>query len=164
MKHRANRVFFSALQLMFMTACSIFFVSCSKWVIPRELVGTWSATQVVTVRYNTGIMSFRFVKDTVTIAMSIQENGSILGTLGGAKFENCTVSANRGWFGRMFNLNTDYIITGNLAGRIFAQDTLSAKEISAPFNVVRDTLRGGIFHTQGMDAFPMVTLRLSRQS
>jgi hypothetical protein len=131
--------------------------------MPKSLVGAWSAKQVVTVRYQTGFMSYRFVKDTVQIAMNIQEDGSVNGSIGGARLEECVLSQNRGWFGRTFDLFTDYIITGKLSGSIFKQDTLTAKEISAPFDVKGDTITGSIFQKQGSDAFPMVNIRLAKQ-
>jgi hypothetical protein len=143
--------------------CALQFISCGKWTVPKELANTWSATHVVSVRYQTGFMSFNFVKDTVRISVTIREDGRVSGTLGGARFEDCSVAQNRGWFGKTFNLFTDYIITGKLSGSIFSKDTLISKEISMPFNLDNNSLIGGIFQKQGSDAFPMVSVHLTTQ-
>jgi hypothetical protein len=152
----------SGLFLLFLFTCTVQFISCSEWVMPKSLVGTWSATQDVTVRFQSGIASFRFAKASVQIAMNIQDDGTVKGSIGGANLEGCSVSQNRGWFGRTFNLNTDYIIAGRLTGSIFEQDTLTEKEFSLPFDMKADTVAGTIFQKQGTGVFPMVNIHLTK--
>ena len=142
---------------------TVLVVSCGEWVMPNSLVGTWVAQQVVSVRYESGFMSFRFAKDSVNIAVTIHENGSVTGTVGGAKFEDCSVASNRGWFGRTFNLGTDYAVAGRLSGSIFGQDTLLAKEINILFSVKDGIVEGAIFQKQGVGVFPMVNIYLTKQ-
>ena len=162
MKPQSDHFTAAGVFQLFLIICTLQFVSCSEWVMPKTLVGTWSAIQEVSVRYQSGTMSFRFVKDTVNIAMNIQDDGTVKGTIGGARFEGCLVSQNRGWFGKTFNLNADYIIAGKLSGSIFEQDTLTEKEISLPFNMKEDAIDGALFQKQGMGVFPMVNIHLTK--
>jgi len=87
--------------------------------------GKWTSRQLVTARLKENNADYSFSKDTVTIQTIINENGSVEGFCGGAKLKDCSISENRGWFGRLFNLYTDYIITGKLIGSVFEKDTLN---------------------------------------
>jgi hypothetical protein len=152
----------SLVSLCAITAIVLLRFLPSHWQVPQALVGTWSSTQVVTVRLRSLRRDYRFVSDTVSIRMVISPSGRVEGSLGGARFEGCSVSANRTWLGRFFNLGTDYIVLGQLSGGIFTADTLARKGISAPFTLQAGSLEGTLFQKQGLGVFPMVQLRLSR--
>jgi hypothetical protein len=123
--------------------------------------GKWTSRQLVTARLKENNADYSFSKDTVTIQTIINENGSVEGFCGGAKLKDCSISENRGWFGRLFNLYTDYIITGKLIGSVFEKDTLNDKKISCRFNLKETFIDGTLFQKQAMDVFPMVNYHLS---
>ncbi|MCE9540832.1 MAG: hypothetical protein K8R85_16685 [Bacteroidetes bacterium] len=128
------------------------------------MTGTWSARQRVTVRMKDANNDYIFIKDTVTIAITISADVSVEGTCGGALFKDCLLSSNRGWFGRWLNIKTDYIITGKLIGKIFEKDTLTDKTISAPFNVTGSSTAGSLFQKEGwFDIYPMADFKLEKK-
>lgn len=132
-------------------------------MVPKSIVGNWTGKQKVIVRFkNSGLLSYNFKTspDSVMLSLTIKEDGNVSGSFGSAFFESCTVDKNRGWVGRKLNIATDYIIRGNLKGTIFASDILVQKEISFPFSVAGNALKGTIFQKQGMDIYPMVNVHL----
>lgn len=143
----------------------ILLVSCGDWVMPKTLVGTWSTTQKITVRFKAGMFSYRFASSAVpvNIVMNIHEDGTVEGSVGEAKWEGCSVVDNRGWWEKTTNSSGGYIIIGKLTGNIFAQDTLAAKEIKMPFHLKDNMMAGTLFQKQGMGVFPMVNVHLSKQ-
>jgi hypothetical protein len=139
------------------------FASCNSWQMPKELAGRWSSRQPVTVRYSTGFLSYKFVKDTVDIVVDVDTTGAIKGRVGNAQFTDCAVEENRGWFGRTFHLATDYVFKGKLVGSIFPADTIVEKNISAPFNVNGSLTKGSLFHKEGIDLYPLLNFELKKQ-
>ena len=134
------------------------------WVVPQQLTGEWSARLKVTVRMKDANDDYIFISDTVAIAITVNADGTVDGICGGATFQGCVIAENRGWFGRMFNLATDYVITGKLIGKIFANDTLTDKIISAPFNVTGNVTAGSLFQKQGwIGIYPMADFALEKK-
>jgi hypothetical protein len=142
-------------------ACLLSSVSCTRWSVPPSIVGTWTGTQRVLVRVRER-GAFRFPSDTVPIAITIHADGSIVGRVGGAQFVESYVLKNRGWFGRLLHVATDYRISGRLQDPCFAADPVPTKDVGAPFDVKGDSLMGTLFQSSGMGVFPMVDLRLAR--
>jgi hypothetical protein len=126
-------------------------------------VGTWSGTQAVRVRLQATRGPGAFVSDTVPIAITIRADGEIEGHVGGARLENAYVLKNRGAFGRLIHVATDFRIEGRLQGAVFAADTRPTKDIRVPLSLERDTLSGALFHVAGMGLYPMADLRLTKR-
>ena len=146
-----------------LTVVYSFSESSVNWTAPQTLLGDWSGKQKVTVRYRIdNKYSFVTAPDSVGMAITIKDNGIVSGNFGTATFDNCMVEKNRGWLGRLINIKSDFIITGRLNGGIFPGDTLAYKEISLPFNMTDNVIDGAIFQKQGMGAFPMCNIRISR--
>jgi len=134
------------------------------WVVPQQLIGIWSARQKVTARTKDANDDYIFINDTVVIAITINENRTVEGMCGTAVFQGCVIAENRGWFGRFFNLATDYVITGKLIGKIFEKDTLTNKTISAPFNVTGTTTAGSLFQKESwFGIYPMADFKLEKK-
>jgi hypothetical protein len=124
--------------------------------------GTWGGWHPVSVRLPTGATSFEFQKDTVEILMTVHPDRSVTGHIGKAKFSGCRVASNRGWFERLLDLNTDYVVLGDLSGAIYPRDRQIGREISIPFSLERDSLMGSVFQVNAAGVYPMVTVRLAR--
>jgi hypothetical protein len=146
--------------LILLIACSS--ARADDWTVPKYLTGEWTSTQVVTVRQKNAEGKIHFAKDSVNIRITIGADGKVEGSCGSGIFNSCTITNNRGWFGRMFNWGSDYIITGTLLGNIFPGDTIIEKEISIPFNLTDGVSQGTLFQKHGADIFPMVNIRLIR--
>lgn len=151
------------LLLVAAASCLLLAVSCMRWSVPASLVGTWSGTQQVSVRVRTEHGTFRFVSDTVAIAINVRADGRVEGRVGGATMVDAYVLKNRGWFGRLIHVATDFRIEGRLQGALFAEDPVPTMDIHAPFGIVRDTLTGSLFQQSGMGVFPMADLRLVKR-
>ena len=108
-------------------------------------------------------MNYTFVSDTAEISLIINDQGKVSGTLGGASFQECSVSKNRNELEKKLNMATDLVIKGKLIGYIFSKDTISEKKISIPFNSENNSATGTIFQKEGLDLFPMADFNLIKK-
>jgi hypothetical protein len=151
------------LFILIVTYTSFFISACDEWKVPKELQGTWSSRTYLKVRYDDENGKYKFVGDTINISITIDQDGFVSGSVGNAELKNCRIEQNRGWFGKTFNLATDYRFIGSLPGKIFSADLSGDKEISAPFNINSETTTGTIFMGSGFAIFPMADLKLQKQ-
>lgn len=138
-------------------------VSCSNQPIPPELAGNWTGSGKVAVRTGSIFSSFQFFPCDSTLPFQIQidSNGKVSGAIGDASFENCFATLNRGKIGKAINIKTDYIIRGQLTGKIFNEDPLEQKEISMPFNMVNGKIDGSLFMKLN-GVYPMAAIHLTK--
>jgi hypothetical protein len=88
----------------------------------------------------------------------------VTGRLGGAELSDCVVELNRGWFGRMINIETDYVIRGRIIGAVVTGSDGGTNTISAPFNLVDGRIKGTVFAMHPFTyPYPFLGLRLSRE-
>ncbi len=137
-------------------------VACAPGRPPGSFAGTWSGTQVVSVRQRSPRAPQPFLSDTVLIELRIGADGRADGRVGGAVLENGYALRSRGWFGRRLGIGADYRLEGRLQGPVFPGDPLPTKDVHAPFGVAGDTLAGTLLQQSGMGVYPMVELRLVR--
>jgi hypothetical protein len=142
-----------------------FIQSALPWTIPQSIVGDWTSKQKVTARFhNNGKYEIKKSRDSVTVILTIKENGSVTGNIGAAVFEDCFVNKNQGWIKKFINFSTDYTINGKIKGNIFPEDTISIKGIRFPFYTITDsTIDATIFQSKGMDIFPIANLHFKKQ-
>jgi len=142
---------------------SIFILTaCSECVMPGDLPGTYTGKQRVMIRYDRG-RQYIYQDDYVLMSLFIDSKGKVCGMVGGATFEGCTVTQNRGWIERQLGIKTDFLIKGMLKGNTFEKDTLVNKDISIPFNIINSELKGSLFLVTKGDSFPIIsTLKLQK--
>jgi len=97
------------------------------------MVGHWEG--------NARIYSSFCHQTNLTVKVDIHADGSVTGTVGDAKLTEGRFESNRGWLGRMFNLYSDFIITGDLDGAIVAAEGITRSSVKMPLN-----FRDGIFY------------------
>lgn len=131
--------------------------------IPPMITGTWIASQIVTVRFEDERGEYRLVSDTVLIRITIDGNGLVEGICGKAVFEGCIADENRGWFGKFFNLSTDFVFEGKLIGKIFDMDPIPEKTIRASFDLKGGYLMGTLFQQDGWEKHPMVEFKFGKR-
>lgn len=143
-----------------------FIQSALPWTMPRSIAGDWTSKQNLTVRCDyDGKYRFKKSPDSVSVNLTIKENGILTGYIGTAVFEDCSVDRNKGWIKRFINFSTDYTINGNINGSIFPDDTNSIKRIRFPLYKITDsTIDATIFQSKGMDIFPMARLHFKKQN
>jgi hypothetical protein len=78
------------------------------------------------------------------VKLDIQADGGVTGTVGDARLAAGRFLKNRGWLGRKLNIETDYIITGNLDGPIVAAEGITRARVMMPFNFDGGLIKGGV--------------------
>ena len=80
----------------------------------------------------------------LTTKVDIHPDGSVTGTVGDATLTEGRFLKNRGWLGRTLNLETDYIITGNLDGAIVAAEGIRRQRVMMPCNFDGGVIKGDV--------------------
>jgi hypothetical protein len=136
--------------------------ACSNPEIPSDVMGTYTGTEHVQLRYDKD-GQYIYKDKTVMMSMIINAKGNVTGTVGEAVFEGCKVARNRGWFSRQLNIKTDFIVNGKLKGGIFEKDSIPDKNISIPFNLKNGVLDGKLFlNNKGHNYAIISILKLSK--
>ena len=105
----------------------------------------------------------KLVPQDVETVLHISADGKVTGQVGGAELSDCVVDANRGWFGRLLNIKTDFIIRGKIIGAVAIGSESGTNTINAPFNLLDSRIKGTIFITHPFTyPYPFLGLRLSR--
>jgi hypothetical protein len=91
-------------------------------------------------------------------SLMIDKSGEVIGMVGGAMFEGCSVKQNRGWVGRQLGIKTDFLIQGMLKGNTFEKDTILTKNISIPFNIENGELKGSLILTTKGDSYQIISI------
>ena len=78
--------------------------------------------------------------------------------------KNCTARHNRGWFGKLLNIKTDYIIKGGyLEGALTSKDSTNIKKFTMPFNIVNGEIKGTVMQIfKWKYPRPLVRVRISK--
>lgn len=109
--------------------------SCaSKSVLTPAQVGHWEG--------NARIIMTWCQQTNLPVKLDIQADGSVTGTVGDARLKEGRFLKNRGWLGRKLNIETDYIITGNLDGAIVAAEGITRARVMMPFNFDSGLIKG----------------------
>ena len=112
---------------------------------PQEPIGSWTGSAVLVIHGQDPAL-----RDTVEVQLHLDAFHGVCGTAGGAVFEECRWSSNRGWLLRKLNWKTDWIIKGFLRGSVTQADTVTQRQITVPFNLLEDgTMRGGVMVLHG---------------
>jgi hypothetical protein len=138
-------------------------LACGPERPPGSFAGAWSGSQAVSVRLRSPRAPRPALTDTVPIEFRIGDDGRLDGHVGGATLENGYALRSRGWFGRRLGIGSDYRLEARLQGAVFPGDPLPTKDVHASFSVFGDTLAGTLLQQSGMNAYPMVELRLVRR-
>jgi hypothetical protein len=108
--------------------------------LPRELAGTWAGRGDVVVSWTSARV--------VEVSLTIEPDGTVGGRIGDAELQNGRIARNRGWLGRTLGLNSDFLVTGQLAGCVIEADGICRDSVKIPLNLVDGRLTGGL-HTSG---------------
>ena len=152
------------MKYLFLLLFTITLALSNEWIVPESIVGEWeSRSEIMHASFKKGDGSTHFPEDSFTVKIIIDSNGNVTGSIGKAQFSDCKCSSNRGWFGRLLNIKTDYIIKGSLVGKIVPEDDQEHRDFTIPFNLVDNRLIGGFMHLQKMTyPNPMFKLQFSR--
>jgi len=160
-----NRLTYSVTTLLLIAITYCLFAACTNWTVPESLIGKWEGKDKVTVRTKVnGEFVFIKAQDSIPFVINIQSDGTVKGNLGGAEFKNCKVSKNRGELGKKLNLATDFVIKGDLTGKIFENDPEVIKKISMPFDNKNGNLKGSLFQMFGLDLYPVADVNLYKKN
>jgi hypothetical protein len=128
-----------------------------------SLAGQWHGTSRFTgISYAEATQKKVAAQDVAT-ALTIAADGRVTGHVGGAELGGCVVEANRGWFGRLLHIKTDFIIRGKIIGAVVPGSESGTHAINAPFNLDGARIAGTLFVKYPIKyPYPFLSLRLSR--
>jgi len=133
--------------------------SCGQMTVPSEMVGLWSTGKDrITVRTRNENSGFQFASDSAVIALRINDDHTVIGSIGSAKFGNGRIKTN--WLLPVKMSGLAFTIDCGQIGKIFENDPLDSKEVEiwlspGPVNGIID---GELRYTQGVNYFPMAGL------
>jgi hypothetical protein len=111
--------------------------SCAtQSVINPALVGHWEGNGRIIVSWCR--------QKSLPVKADIQADGSVTGTVGDAVLREGRFQKNRGWLGRKLNIETDYLITGNLDGAIVAAEGITRERVMMPCNFDGRSIKGSV--------------------
>jgi len=128
--------------------------SCGQRSIPPELVGHWTTQKhLITVRTKPE-GDWKFTSDTANITFKINNDHTVDGSIGSAKFENGKIKLN--WLLPVRMSGIAFSIQCGKVGKIFENDPLDLKEVELWLGpVIEGTIDGELRYTQGQAYFPM---------
>lgn len=127
-----------------------------------ELAGQWHGKSPFKgISYEEAVQKKAAAQDVETV-LGIATDGKVTGRIGGAELSDCFVEANRGWFGRLLHIKTDFIIRGKIIGAVVPGSESGPHSISAPFNLDDTRITGSIFVIYPIKyPYPFLGLKLS---
>jgi hypothetical protein len=136
----------------------------SATVPDQRLVGHWRGTNQFSGMSYKEITEKKVAIQNVEAVLDISADGSVTGRVGGAELSECVVEANRGWFGRLLHIKTDFIIRGKIVGPAATGSDSGTHLINVPFNLDGTQVTGSIFVIRSAFTYPypFLKLRLSR--
>ena len=150
----------------FFSTCAAMAIALVALSVPdSRLVGRWRGTdRYFGLSYEEGSAAHGQAQY-VEANLAISPDGTVEGRIGGAELSACRIEANRGWFGRILHIKTDFIIRGKMVGRVSANSEIGTHTISIPLDLDRDQLDGSVFVIRGAFSYPypFLKLRLARQ-
>src|SRR6185369_15763160 len=151
-----------SLALLFVAAASLTLQAGETTVPDPRLMGQWRGTGHFNgINYNEAAQK-KVAGQNIEIVL-ILTNGTVTGRIGGAEFNQCRATANRGWLGRLLHIKTDFVIHGEIVGAITPDSELGTHSISAPFNLVDNHVTGTVFLVGPVKyPYPFLKLQLSR--
>jgi hypothetical protein len=153
------KLIWTAILIIFLSVQNIF-----GWEPSPELTGKWQGKSEVFAAFKKGEYPSHVPADSILLVLKINPDGLVEGQVGEAKLVNCRIEKNRGWFGRMLHIKTDFIITdGKISGKIAAGDMETERSFTLPFNIVNGELTGSVMilrpWTYPEPMFPRVKLK-----
>jgi len=129
-----------------------------------DLAGQWHGKSRFTgISYEEATQKKVSAQDVET-ALRISADGTVTGRIGGAGLKDCVVESNRGWFGRLLHIKTDFVIRGKIAGAVAPGSDGGPHPISVPFNLKDSRMAGTVFVTYSVKyPYPFLSLGLSRE-
>ena len=128
-----------------------------------DLAGQWHGkTRFKGISYEEATQK-KVVPQDVETLLHISADGKVTVQVGGAGLSDCVVELNRGWFGRLINIKTDFIIRGKIIGAVAVGSESGTNTINAPFNLPDGRIGGTLFVIHPFTyPYPFLDLRLSR--
>lgn len=121
----------------------------NKWAPTEVVIGVWQGESEVSAPFKNEPSPSENPKDWISMELQIESDGTVIGTVGEATLVNSKVKKNRTWFETLINIKTDYIIEGQLVDGIVAEDRVTERKITIPFNIVDHELKGSLFELEG---------------
>jgi hypothetical protein len=150
--------------MMFAILLSAFSMSAAETAKVSDLASRWHGKSRFTGISNEEATQKKTAPQDVEIELCISADGKATGRIGGAQLTNCVVAINRGWFGRLFHLWSDFVIRGEIVGPVAPGSESGTHPMSAPFNYDGTQISGSVFVVYpGRYPYPFASLGLNRE-
>jgi hypothetical protein len=139
--------------------------SCGQKSIPQDLIGEWKSDKsMITVRVKDKKTGFQFTSDSAIVILKINDDKSVEGSIGSAKFEKGKLKTN--WLLPVKMSGLSFTIECGKIGKIFDKDPLPLKEVElwlspGPAN---GRIEGDLRYTQGVNYFPMAGFTFTKEN
>lgn len=152
------------LIIMFAIVLPVSTLLATETATVSDLAGQWSGkSRFSGISYEEATQK-KVVAQDVEAVLHISADGKVTGRVGGAELKDCVVAANRGWFGRLLHIKTDFIIRGNIIGAVALGSESGTHTINAPFNLDGTRIAGSLFVIHAFTyPYPFLKLQLSRE-
>lgn len=136
--------------------------------VDAALLGTWEGEASVRppIRFEPVPAEEREPEVAVPLSITIHEDATVTGSVGGAQLADCVLKRNRSELGRQLNVASDYIVMdGYLDGPVIAGDEEPQKSFTLPFDVVDGRMQGSIMWLQELKyPSPLLRVDLTREA
>ncbi len=134
--------------------------SCFKKEFPDHIFGEWTTGVIdITVRIEPRLGQFEFITGKGIITFTINQDQTVDGQIGMAKFEDATFVKN---WGKPGADRIDISIQCGYISEIFKGDPLSNKEVEIWMGPIEDRSDAELRYTEGMADFPMASFVLEK--
>ncbi len=104
---------------------------------PAGLIGSWQGT---------GRVPNAWVRQqSLPVRLAVHQDGSVEGQVGEARLVRARLGSGRSWFGQLTGISPEYVIRGDLEGRIVAAEGISCTSASIAFGLVGQRFGGTLF-------------------
>lgn len=139
-------------------------LSCGQMNVPSEMIGQWKTDKnQITVRTSNEKTRFKFTSDSAIITLKINNDHTVDGSIGSAKFENGKLKTN--WLLPVKMSGLAFTIECGKIGKIFENDPLDSKEVELWLGPgpVNGTIDAELRSTQGLHYFPRAGFTLTKE-
>jgi hypothetical protein len=112
------------------------YVTSAATRVAPEMTGAWTGDARIVVNWTK--------ERTLQVAVTIQPDGSVSGTIGDARLRDGRLEPNRTAIGRALHIKTDWIIRGSLDGDIIKGEGIRREGAMVPLNFLGGRFEGGV--------------------
>jgi len=159
---KINQLKFAVLALTVATMC-VFTSTAAETPTVSDVTGQWHGeSQFTGISFNEAKRK-KIQPQKIRIELQISTVGKVTGRLGDAELSGTVSEANRGWFGHLLRMKTNFIIEGKIVGAVAAGSDDQSRPVKIPFTFAGGQISGSVFAVYPIKyPYPFLNVRLNR--